>query len=514
MTRLIPPLTAIAVFAAVVAAQPHDPDPKPGADAWGEVRVTPERTPAVEFALAPGNREVAFYGYQHAIYFYDIAAGKVRLKVPCDDDVKSLSYSPDGKQLVTAEWTAGLKLRDGRTGEVAATLKPAEGLGVAATRFLPDGKVAAFCWRGGGSQNLESQLALWDVAKRELLRRRTTQWPEGNGELTRPGFASGTKLITRQTRSSSGYVTEVSAWLTDPLTNARSFPIRLSMDDYVLDASPDGSMLLVFNANRPPRLIHVPSGACIRFLLGGHRGYVTCGAFSPDGKLIATASGTQFQTNVLTRYWPPQGTANQIVIWEVATGKRVATLTEPVPKAGFTRVAFSPDGKLVVAAAGESDQPGGEEMRGGKLVLWGKFPEVVAGVNGAGHFKDAGDHVEDLRSGLLWQKDGGASGRVNYYDAIRYATKLKLGERAGWRLPTPAELAGIYPATDTPFTDTKYDPVRPQTGERADYWTAATDPAKPDAAMVYPWCPGGKPTSTSASETLSFTRCVHDPIKK
>ncbi|MGA8461877.1 MAG: hypothetical protein WB800_41250, partial [Streptosporangiaceae bacterium] len=58
-------------------------------------------------------------------------------------------------------------------------------------------------------------------------------------------------------------------------------------------------------------------------------------AFSPDGKIVATAdlNGGAY-------------------LWDVATGQRIATLSGPSPDSnvGMSSVAFSPDGKIVATA--------------------------------------------------------------------------------------------------------------------------------------------------------------------
>src|SRR5262245_11873179 len=58
-------------------------------------------------------------------------------------------------------------------------------------------------------------------------------------------------------------------------------------------------------------------------------------------------------------------------------------------------------------------------------------------------FIDRGEYVEDTETGLLWQKDGSASGRKNYYEAAEYAKNLKLGGLTGWRVPTAKELGSV-----------------------------------------------------------------------
>ena len=98
--------------------------------------------------------------------------------------------------------------------------------------------------------------------------------------------------------------------------------------------SPDGRLLATASCDKTARLWDVATGDCLRTLTG-HTGTVIGVAFSPDGRLLATAS---------------ERTAR---LWDVATGAAVRILT------GHTGtvfgVAFSPDGRLL-ATVGSDDE--------------------------------------------------------------------------------------------------------------------------------------------------------------
>jgi hypothetical protein len=129
-------------------------------------------------------------------------------------------------------------------------------------------------------------------------------------------------------------------------------------------------------------------------------------------------------------------------------------------------------------------------------------------------FVDHDDYVEDTRTGLLWQKDGAASGKLNFYDAAAYAKSLRLGKLSGWRLPKPEELAGIFPATDKPFTNTKYNKeMCCAAGEFNSYWTSRVDPQLDDYAFVYQWYAKGGANNCYASKNFVYVRCVHARLK-
>ncbi|MEA5518209.1 CHAT domain-containing protein, partial [Limnoraphis robusta] len=82
-------------------------------------------------------------------------------------------------------------------------------------------------------------------------------------------------------------------------------------------------------------LLNIVSNVAAPNTLGGHVNWVRAVSFSPDGKLLATASGD-----------------NTVKLWDASTGKEIKTLT------GHTNsvngVSFSPDGKTLATASGDN----------------------------------------------------------------------------------------------------------------------------------------------------------------
>ena len=98
--------------------------------------------------------------------------------------------------------------------------------------------------------------------------------------------------------------------------------------------SPDGRLLVTASADNTARLWDPATGDCLRTLTG-HDGSVWGAGFSPDGRLLATASRDR--------------TAR---LWDPATGDCLRTLTGHTE--GVFGVAFSPDGRLLATASADN----------------------------------------------------------------------------------------------------------------------------------------------------------------
>ena len=103
--------------------------------------------------------------------------------------------------------------------------------------------------------------------------------------------------------------------------------------------SPDGRLLATASMDSTAKLWDPATGECVRTVTGhgaGLRGV----AFSPDGRLLATAS-----TDKTARLWDP------------ATGKRLCTLVGRI--AVVCGVAFSPDGRMLATASMDNRRSSG-----------------------------------------------------------------------------------------------------------------------------------------------------------
>ncbi len=113
--------------------------------------------------------------------------------------------------------------------------------------------------------------------------------------------------------------------------------------------SRDGMVVASAGSDRAVRLWDLATGRALR-VLEGHTQAVRAVAFSPDGVLLASCAGPgDGDSKEVLRNWKEA----EIVLWEVATGKRRATL-QGQPGTAMA-LAFSPDGKKLAVAGGTFD---------------------------------------------------------------------------------------------------------------------------------------------------------------
>ena len=101
--------------------------------------------------------------------------------------------------------------------------------------------------------------------------------------------------------------------------------------------SPDGKLLATAHDDNNARLWEIPSGN-LKATLKGHANSVMGVTFSPDGKTLATGSYDR-----------------KVKLWNIATQQEVATL-EPLPGSCLT-LRFSPDGRTLAAGSWLSPYP-------------------------------------------------------------------------------------------------------------------------------------------------------------
>ncbi len=326
------------LFGVTVTASRAEPPPKkpePGTvSALGRTELA---FPAAvsHVAFSPDGKVLAVVGYNSTIRLWDPATGKVLRDLAGHSQYVSwTAFSPDSKTLASAGQDGTIRLWNVNNGTELAVLK-GSGKEVAAVAFSPDGRFLA-------SVACDRALRIWEMATaKEALRYDAIQI-----QPSRVVFAPDGKAV-----ATTNYLGEIR--LTDPLTAKQLRTWRGGSE--CLAFSPDGKTLA--SGGREPvapgvrdreikgvvKLWDSSTGAEVA-TIKGVKGAVCSVAFSPKGRVIATAAG-----------W------NEIALWDRVTGKNLVRLqADP----SVTTVAFSPDGTRLAAG-----------NQGGKVYLWRLAPE-------------------------------------------------------------------------------------------------------------------------------------------
>jgi len=247
-----------------------------------------------------------------------------RLTLP-HENLNFAAFSPDSKLLATSSGISDqpgeLRVWDAQTGKVLWS-KPFN-FAVYEVVFTPDGKALA-------SQCYDDTVRVWNPRNGQLLR--SFKAPGGHCFLSADGK---TMVVT------NGMKVGVYNFQTGKL----KWALALKGDGDTVAQSPDGKLLASIVEEKTVRLWDARTGAVRQTLLDRSERLlgVQAVAFSPDGVWLASADG------VGSRPGARSDTYGQVRLWKTTTWQEQAPL-----KHGdwVHRVAFSPDGKLLVTESG------------------------------------------------------------------------------------------------------------------------------------------------------------------
>ena len=276
----------------------------------------------ISLALSPDGKTLASETETDGITIWDTSSGTVKQTIP---NAGSPAFSPDGKYLAYTVYEkkngSSIVMRQEASGSILTLVPPEQVVNYLKICFSPDGGNIYFLRNVGLFDEPYKVPALGGMPQKLM---------EGKAEIIDLSPVNNLLAVqgwSNQTSSSNNiYILEMGSGVVKQI-----FPNdRLSVPHPVF--SPDGKTIAI-DAIYNIQVFDIKS-VNPKLELKGHKGVVWSMAFSPDGKLIASASFDK--------------TVN---IWDAESGKLKQTLTGHDEE--LRAVAFSSDGKTI--ASGDSN---------------------------------------------------------------------------------------------------------------------------------------------------------------
>lgn len=319
-------------------------------------------------AFSPDGKTLASACRDGTVKLWDVATQKPPVTLKGHSSrVNSVAFSPDGEMLASASSDNTVKLWDVGTQKQLVALKGPLTL-VHSVAFSPDGKTLAAASTTWSTETQLSAITLWDVGTWKQL----ATFSERSFAIYSIAFSPDGKMLASASSTYPVAYPEEKPWAVVTLWDVGTGKELAKFSERSwwgasIAMSPDGKTL-AFSLDNTLRLWDFATQKQLA-PLSGHSASVL--AFSPDGKMLASASGdktvqlwdvaTWQALATLSGHGSPiafspdgktlaSGGSNSVVkLWDVATGQELATLSGHL--SSVTSVAFSLDGRMLASAS-------------------------------------------------------------------------------------------------------------------------------------------------------------------
>jgi WD40 repeat protein len=234
------------------------------------------------------------------------------------DSVSNAAFSPDGDRLVTSSDDNTTRIWDAYSGKELISLEIDSLVNFVA--FSPDGNHVATASR-------DKTARIWDAYSGIELAR-----VEHDSPVNSIAFSpDGKRMATASDDNTSR--------ICDAYSGKELIRIELNGSVNSVAFSPDGNHVATASRDKTARIWDASSGKELARM--EHGSSVKSIAFSSDGKRVATASGEMYDLS-------QEGPDNAARIWDASSGKEIARMEHISP---VNSIAFSPDGKIVATAS-------------------------------------------------------------------------------------------------------------------------------------------------------------------
>ena len=227
--------------------------------------------------------------------------------------VYSVSYSPDGRKIISTSEDKTIKIWDANTGSCLQTLTGHTN-GVSSVLYSPDGRKIV-------SASGDKTIKIWDVNTGTCLQTLTghTDWV-----LSASYSPDGRKIVSASKDKT------IKIWDANTGSCLQTLTGHTDAVESV-SYSPDGRKIVSTSWDKTIKIWDANRGKCLQ-TLKGHTDYVNSASYSPDGRKIVSAADD-----------------NTIKIWDANTGSCLQALTEH--NNDVYSASFSPDGTKILSAS-------------------------------------------------------------------------------------------------------------------------------------------------------------------